>query len=261
MRHIGHYTLLERLASGPSSDIHLAWHQDRSLLCAVKLLKARVAKDRIFAGQLIKEAPAAIRFRHRSSAAVHEVERIEPDHVLVSMELVEGQPLAHVLQRAGQEHRPLTRDMVLWIAAETASVLAAAHQTPWSTDTDQPMIHGALTPYNILITYDGRVKVLGVGLGRSRFYLPPSLARLGYRAPDVFESNALEISNDVYSLGLIIYEALSNQRLFKRATPDETKEAVLHDPIPRLKDNVEYVNDLLDELVAQMTARAPASRP
>jgi serine/threonine protein kinase len=261
LRRLGHYTLLERLASGPSSDIHLAWNQDRGLLAAAKVVKPRIARDRVFAMQLLKEAESAIRFRHRSAAALHDVERIEPDQLIVATDLVEGQPLSHVLQRAGQEQRPLSRDMLLWIAAETASVLSATHQIPWCSDTDEPMVHGALTPYSIMIAYDGRVQLLGVGIGRSRFQLPPSPVRLAYRAPEIFGTNTIEPAGDIYALGLIIYESLTNRRLFRRATPEETRKAILAGELPRLKSSIEYVNELLDELIAQMLARTPDRRP
>jgi serine/threonine protein kinase len=257
MRRVAGYNLLERLASGPSSEVHLA---HAAKLCALKLLKPRAAKDSTLVGTLLREAPRAIGFSHPVAIPVYEVARAGED-VFIAMELVEGQALVHVLHRAQQEGRPLAREVIVLIGRETASLLAAAHATPWADDTDEAMIHGAISPYNIFLTYDGRVRVLGSGLGRSRLSLPPSLGRLAYRAPNALESDRATAQDDIYSLGVLLHDAFTNDRAFRRASLAETKSAIRAGKLPRLKSVVEYAGDVLDELVAQMTSADPRGRP
>src|SRR5262245_37221491 len=108
MRNLGGYTLLERIASGPSSEIYVgvdARKEDANKspeLRAIKLVRPRLARDAAFVDALLRDAPAATQFRHRSSVEIHEVITSDGE-VLIVEELLKARSLGEVLERGEME--------------------------------------------------------------------------------------------------------------------------------------------------------------
>ncbi|MCK6550342.1 serine/threonine protein kinase, partial [Myxococcota bacterium] len=275
MRRIGRYSLVEPLATGATSEVFLAKVDDQALATspelrartaaanghvAVKIFRPHVARDPAFVELFTRETEAAIRFRHPACVGVLDA-GTEDGAPFAALELVKGRTLADVMERARDDQRPIPREIALWIAAECASALRAAHLTPWVAGSSERMVHGGLSPSAILLSDAGRVKILGMGLGRSRARASSTLERLAYRAPEVIERAQLTPLADVYAIGVLVYDLLTNERVFGRATQAETEAAVLRGKFDRLGGRVEYISELVDELVWQMMSRFPESRP
>ncbi|MCK6552823.1 protein kinase, partial [Myxococcota bacterium] len=227
---------------------------------AVKLIKPRLAQDTRYSTLLRSEAAAAIGFRHPSAVRIYEIGQVG-QNVFLSLELVRGQTLAAVLQRAMADRRFLSPDLTLWIGGCLARVLALAHATPWYPGGEPGMLHGEVSPQSVLVTYDGELKLLGVGVGRSRLALPPARSRLPYRPPELFEKRRPDFTADIYGLGVVLYEALSGTRLFQRDSVQETTQAVLDHVVRPLHQIVPEVGPRISDLVARMIARVPSERP
>src|SRR5688572_20900231 len=203
MKVVGPYELLVRLSSANTGYVYSARHSGTPLtskLLAIKLIKPRLATEVRYQQLLLTEAPATIAFNHRNSVRFVDIGHYEGQLLLV-MELMRGQPLSAVLERARADHRPLAAPVLIHIAAHVARALASAHVTPWCDEEERGMIHGEISPQSIMIGYDGSVRLIGVGIGRSRLVLPPARARLPYRAPELFERRRPESATDIYGLG------------------------------------------------------------
>ncbi|MCK6552842.1 protein kinase, partial [Myxococcota bacterium] len=255
MRKIGPYVLSSRIASGTLGDVFLARRDapgaDGDDGVAVKVLRAELARDLRFLRLLFAEAPAAVRFDHPAAVRTLEIERDGAD-VYVAMELERGQPLSSVLKRAQIAGEPIEHRLVAWIGAEIASVLRRAHDTPWFSGAPVGMIHGALSPRGVLVTYDGRIKVLGVGVGRARLSLAPASARLPYCAPELLLEREPTPRVDTYALGVLVHDALTGKHAFRRATDDETKAAIREGRIPPLSPLALRLPAAVGELVQRM---------
>lgn len=268
MRKLGHLVLLSRIASGTLGDVFLArraapprtgeaQHDESDF--AVKLIRPELSRDLRFLRLLFTEAPAALRFSHRSAARVLAVERDAAD-VYIAAELAHGQPLSQLLKRAQLAGEALDQRLVCFIAAEVASVLAAAHGTPWFAGAPSGMIHGGISPRSVLITYHGEVKVLGVGSGRARLSLPISSARLSYAAPEILQEKEPTARVDTYALGVVAYEAIAQRPAFRRATDEETKQAIRDARVPPLNPLSLKVKPEIGDLLAQMIVPKPEAR-
>jgi serine/threonine protein kinase len=273
MQHLrGRFELIARLASGHVGELHLARLapsvdlQSNPRLAgmsvlAVKVLKSQLASNEKFIELLMKERAAAVEFQHDNAVRIVEVSD-PPDPMYVAMELANAQPLSAVLQRASLAKIEIQRTEILCIALAAARALYLAHTTPWEAGAPSGILHAGISPHSILVTYDGSVKVLGVGLGRSHLAVPASNMRLAYRAPELIERTGTDRRADIYSLGLVVHDALAQKKAsFKRRSVEETEAAVLAHELPPLSSECPGLSPKLDAIVNAMTARARGERP
>ena len=123
------------------------------------------------------------------------------------------------------------------------------------------LVHGCLSPRSVLITYDGRVKLLGLGSGRARVTVETPMSRLPYQAPELLKSLPLTHRADVYALGVVLYDALSGKRIFRRGNPEATKTAIREARAPRLNSRDLQVAPEIGDLIAEMMAPRVDARP
>lgn len=276
MRTLGRFNLLERIASGHSSEIYLARVDERtpgapspqakdftplaSPPCALRLLDSRLADHERFTSMLMREAPAALRFHHPNAVDVLEIAQTERD-LFIAMDLAKGQPLSEVMDRAREEDFRIPRELVIWIGAQVASAVKTAHDSAWCDDAGEGMFHGSICPQNVMLTYDGEVKLLGIGIGRSRALITPSPEKLPYRAPEVLAENEITPLSDIYALGVLLYDVFTSEQVFWRASTSEIESAILKNRFERLRTRIPSMSEVVDTLVSEMMSRSPASRP
>jgi serine/threonine protein kinase/CheY-like chemotaxis protein len=268
LRRLGRYALLHRLSSGDHSELFIARLDDRlpggelavGEACACEMPRPDIASDMEYARLLLAEGAAACRIRHKNIAKLFEVERTGPD-LYSAGEHVIGQTLASVLQRGSAGGAAIEKDLLLWIGAEIAAGLQAAHQKAWSPSSAGPMVHGGLSPRSVMLTYEGEVKLLGMGSGHARLHLPPPRSRLHYAAPEVIARRTADRRTDVFALGVVLYDALTGQRLFRRATEVETRAAILEGEPIQAKKELESLGDSAATMIERMLARSPDRRP
>lgn len=262
MRTIGRYALLTRLGSGHLGDVYSARaaDDDAETSVAIKLLRSELVDDLQFSRLLLAEAPAAIAFRHPSALEILEVDRDGPE-AYVAMGLLSGQPLSLLVQRARVEGERVDHRLVAWIGARIASALAAAHEVPWFSGTTAKLVHGALSPRSVFLTYDGDVKLLGMGVGRARRVAPMNPARLPYAAPELLKDADPTPRSDVYGLGTVLYEAFSGRNIFRRANEDDTRAAVRDANAPPLNSTHLDIDASVGDLLAEMMAPRIEARP
>src|SRR5687768_7218665 len=206
---------------------------------AIKILQDRFAGNREYLNRFEQEARAASALNHPNIITIYEID--EMDGVpFIAMELVEGTRLRDVLKGGQVSVRKL-----LSIAAQMAEGLAVAHE--------RGIVHRDLKPENVMITPDGRVKILDFGLARLR-HEPTSpdestsellthvdgrvIGTAGYMSPEQASGNAVDFRSDQFSFGAIVYEMATGRRPFARSTPLDTLSAIVHDE----PDSIEQAN-------------------
>ena len=249
----GRYELLEVLGRGGMGVVFRARDRVLGRVVAVKVLPAERAEDETFVARFVREARAAAALNHPNIAAVFDTGRDEDTRFIV-MEFVSGSSLAAVLRRRGS--LPATEATA--IAAGIAGALDAAHGAG--------IIHRDVKPANVMVDDRGAVKVLDFGIARvaSDTSLTQTATVLGsapYLAPEVARGERADERSDIYSLGCVLYELLTERPPFTGELP----AAVLHQhatapPRPPRELNPR-IPDALDALVVQMLAKAPSARP
>lgn len=246
------YTLNERIAVGGMGEVWQARDEVLGRTVAIKILGQQFLESPEFADRFRAEARHSASLAHPGVAAVYDYAEDEDGAYLV-MEFVNGEPLSALLAR---EHvPPLT--FTLSILAQTADALAAAHEAG--------IIHRDVKPGNIMITPTGSAKVTDFGIARAIDSLP--VTALGqvigtpqYMSPEQASGQPVGTSSDIYSLGVVGYEALAGRRPFNEATPLALAMAHVHGQPPPLPESVPAdVRDLIDRAMAKQPADRPAS--
>lgn len=260
MRTLGRYQLLARLASGSLGEVFAAHAEDDDVAWAVQILPPDLNGELRFARRLLTEANSASRVTHRAAAVPREAIR-EGGELMVVAPLVAGPTLAAVLKLARMERQGIAQSWICHIGAEVAEALAAAHRIPWFPGAPAPMVHGALSPRAIHLTYDGRVVVTGLGVGRARAVLAPGAARLAYAAPERLQGRDPTPRTDGYGLALILYDALSGKRTFQRANEEDTRAAIREANIAPLHSGNLTVSPAVADLLQSFLAPREDARP
>jgi eukaryotic-like serine/threonine-protein kinase len=209
-RQLGPYRVIEKLGHGGMGVVYAAHDTRLGRTVALKALPPAFTRDRVARQRLAREARAAAGLSHPAIATVYAFEEIEGE-VFIASELVRGRTLRMVLASG-----PLVADDLVRTLTSIAEALEAAHQ--------QSIIHRDLKPENVLISNDGRVKVVDFGLARSLTPPPGSnqsltvtgalLGTPGYMAPEQLRGATLDARADVFAFGVMAYECATGAHPF-----------------------------------------------
>jgi serine/threonine-protein kinase len=219
---------------------------------AIKILKDEYLGDPGFLERFRAEARHAALVNHEGIANVFDYGEEEGSAYLV-MELVPGEALSTILER----ERVLSTDRVLDIVAQTASALHAAHSAG--------LVHRDIKPGNLLITPDGRVKITDFGIARIADQVPLTatgqvMGTVQYLSPEQASGHPASPTTDIYSLGIVAYEALAGKRPFTGESQVAIAMAQINEAPPELPVTVsEPVRNLVYACIAKNPADRPAS--
>ncbi|WP_437289007.1 protein kinase domain-containing protein [Sorangium sp. So ce406] len=237
---LGNYELLKELSGGGIGSTWLARASsegDAKGAPPVTILRIyrHLTKKSETADSILREAGAAQQLRFPNVASVLDA-RIADGEVFIVSEYVEGEQLGALVSAAGAEGLPLP--VALRIAADVLRALASAHAA------EPALVHGELNPTHVLIGIDGVTRVGGLGVARAIAGLAPmgtrNPDRLAYAAPERVKAMAthtaapLDARADLFSVGVILWELLSRQRLFSSKLETAVIQKVLTAPIPPL---------------------------
>jgi serine/threonine-protein kinase len=221
-RVFGRYLLLRRLSQGGMGEIFLAKAgeiQGFEKLVIIKKILPHLAEDRDFIKRFIDEAQIAIKLNHGNIATVYEVGMVEGEYFL-ALEYVEGRDLRRTLSHCHELGERIPPDLCLYVAREVANALAYAHRRVDEQGRPINLVHCDISPPNILISFEGEVKIIDFGIAKSAIRIAgtnPNIGfgKFGYMAPEQLVSGGeIDRRTDTYALGVVLYEMLVGQRLF-----------------------------------------------
>ena len=254
-----HYRIERKLGEGGMGAVYLAEDTRLGRRVALKVLHEDVSADAGRRARFEREARAVASLNHPNIVTLHAVEESEGLRFL-AMELVDGRRLTEAIPRNG-----LALDTLLdWSLAVTDALVAAHHQG---------VVHRDLKPDNVMITADGRVKVLDFGLAKLReaslegnlTALPTTsvtaegkiVGTVAYMSPEQAEGKPLDHRSDVFSFGVVLYEMSTGRRPFQGDTPISTISAILKDTPPPPQE----VNPALPRHLGRIVRRCLAKEP
>ncbi|HET8895890.1 MAG TPA: protein kinase [Protaetiibacter sp.] len=246
----GRYQLSSRIAIGGMGEVWQATDLVIGRTVAIKILKDEYLGDPGFLERFRAEARHAALVNHEGIANVFDYGEEDGSAYLV-MELVPGEALSTVLER----EKVLSTDRVLDIVAQTASALQAAHSAG--------LVHRDIKPGNLLMTPDGRVKITDFGIARIADQVPLTatgqvMGTVQYLSPEQASGHPASPSTDIYSLGIVAYEALAGRRPFTGESQVAIAMAHINDAPPDLPVTV---SEPVRNLVYSCIAKRPEDRP
>ena len=244
---LGRYQLCGHLASGGMADVYVArllGEEGFERVVAIKMLKGAASGGTSAEHMFIDEARILARLSHSGIVQIYDLGR-QDGTIFIAMELIFGQSLADVWDACRVRGVRLRGDVVAWIGARVAEALHYAHDARSLQGVVQNLIHRDVNPSNIIITYDGHVKLIDFGLVKgddrlSRTDFGIVKGKVAYLSPEQAHGHEIDRRSDLFQLGTTLWELSTDQRLFKRETNLETvnaiREGIVPDPTTIVRD-------------------------
>ncbi len=235
------------------ATVYLAMDIRLDRTVALKVMHRSLAEDPDFVRRFIGEAKSVASLSHPNVVHVFD-QGTDGDHVYLSMEYVPGRTLRDVLRERGR----LPAREALEIMIPVLAALGAAHQAG--------MVHRDVKPENVLLTADGRVKVVDFGLARAiegghQTKTGVMIGTIGYMSPEQVTAGVMDARSDVYAAGVMLFELLTGRQPYEGENPMSVAYRHVHDRVPAPSVLVPEIPPQLDALVLSATDRDPARRP
>ena len=261
-RTVAHYRVLDKLGKGGMGDVYLAEDTRLHRRVAVKVLPPATAAEPEHLERFAREAKTLAGLNHPNIVTIYSVEE-EGDERLLVMELIEGRTLAEVIPSGG-----LDEERFFELAVPLADALTAAHE--------RGVIHRDLKPSNVMITDEGRVKVVDFGLAKLRreaeareqtVVLDSDLTEEGrilgtypYMSPEQLKGKPVDHRSDIFSLGVVLYEMATGERPFGGETSADLISSILRDTPPPAHERNRELPRHLDRILSHCLERDPDRR-
>lgn len=263
---LGKYRLLGALGHGGMADVYLAvadGPEGFRKLCVLKMLKDTMAADEDFRAMFLDEARLAARLNHPNVVQTFEVSDTDDGRLLLAMEYVEGQPITRVRRRLAPEAFPLTA--YLRVLCDVLDALDYAHNLSDYDGSRLGIVHRDVTPHNILVGYDGRVKLVDFGIAKSSAAMQMTQAgvlkgKVGYMAPEQASLADLDGRADVFSVGVILWEAIAGRRLAEGQSARDVLTRRIEGKDPKIAEVVPEVDPELAAICDKAMSKRPADR-
>ena len=231
----GEYRLLRKLAQGGMAEIFLAQNRAGDF-CAIKRILPHLAHEEGFIRMFIDEARIVSHLDHPNIAGVYDQGRHDGFYY-IAMEFVQGHSLLAFTERAKATKMPLPFGLLGYVVAELLGGLGFAHSARDAKGRHLQIVHRDVTPQNVLISYEGEVKLIDFGVAKARARLTQTEAgftkgKLSYMSPEQARGEELDGRSDLFSVGIILHEVTTNTRLFNKEGPGGILGAIVNEPIP-----------------------------
>jgi serine/threonine-protein kinase len=260
----GKYTLLCKLATGGMGELYVARQSGAGgfeKLVVIKRLLPHLAEDSHFVAMLLDEARIAARLSHPNVCQVYDLGEAEGNYY-IAMEHLEGLPASLLLRRARRAGQRLEVGLAAALLKQAAEGLHHAHELTDAEGKSIGLVHRDVSPSNLFVTATGTVKVLDFGVAKSqdalaRTHTGALKGKYAYMSPEQVIGNPVDRRADVFSLGVVLFELMTAQRLFWRDSEYKMFQAIVEDPVPSLLD----VRPGLPPKVGQVADRALSRDP
>lgn len=232
---------------------------------AMKRLRSDLAEDDAVVAMFLDEARIAAAIDHPNVVRTLDVGRDDDGPFLV-MEFVDGFTLADWIADHHAAGKQMPLGLCVEVARQVAAGLAAAHALTDQRGEPLALVHRDVSPQNILVDYDGQVRVADFGIARAvgrttRTSTGVLKGKVGYMSPEQLRFEPLDARADLFALGVVIYEMATCQRLYAAPENEEALRATLEQPAPDLGETRPEAPDALVELLFRLLAKKPEHRP
>ena len=261
------YEILAKLAEGGMAEIFLARAASAGGVARYVVLKRilpRYAMDAQFLRMFLDEARLAAQLQHQNIAQVYDVGKLG-DSYFFTMEYVHGETLRAIVARTRASDRIIPLDVILTIAAGAAGGLHHAHERIGLGGQPLGIVHRDVSPSNLMVSYEGAVKLVDFGVAKASDRLHETRSgaikgKISYLSPEQCHAGEIDRRSDLFSLGIVMWELLARERLYRRASDFENMSAIIHEPTPAPSTRRPNVPPELDALVLKLVEKSPDAR-
>ncbi len=261
-RLFGKYYLLELINVGGMAEVFKAKMfgvEGFEKIVAIKKILPEVAEDGDFIRMFIDEAKIAVQLSHPNIVQILELGKIE-DSYFIAMELVNGKDLKTTRKRLKKVELLMPVEQCAYVISQVCDGLDYAHRKTDEKMAGLNIVHRDISPQNIIISYEGNVKLIDFGIAKAKSKSTKTQAgmlkgKFSYMSPEQVSGQALDRRSDIFSLGVVLFEMLTGKRLFLGKNDVETLEKIRKAEVPPPSVFNPDVNAELDQIVLRALAR------
>ncbi len=274
----GKYLLLDRINIGGMAEV---WRGKTfgaggfERLVAIKRILPNIAEDEEFITMFIDEAKISVQLAHANIAQIYELGHISNSY-FIAMEYIPGKDMRAIFDRCRKKGEPAPIPLVAYCISKMCEGLDYAHRKKDQMGRDLNIVHRDISPQNILISYEGEVKVIDFGIAKAAGKATKTQAgilkgKFGYMSPEQIRGLPLDRRSDVFAIGVCLYEMLTGERLFvgdsdfsvlekvrkaevappstyNRKIPEQLEKIVLKALAKDVDERYQYASELGDDL-------------
>ncbi|HEX7598771.1 MAG TPA: serine/threonine-protein kinase [Polyangia bacterium] len=265
----GKYTLFERIGRGGMADVFKARVQGPGgfeRIFVVKRILPHLSDDPVFTKMFVEEAKLAARLNHPNIVQVFELGSVDNEYFM-SMEYVRGHDLAETMRTLWARVGPPRPELVAYVGREMCRALAYSHDFTADDGSRLGMIHRDISPSNVMLSFEGAVKILDFGIAKALGGEKDESTKTGtlkgkfaYMAPEQTVSNEIDRRIDIFATGIVLHEILTGRRLFKGENDLQTIERVRLCNVPPPSLHNPLCPPEMDDIVLMALAKDPQDR-
>ncbi|HVY40483.1 MAG TPA: serine/threonine-protein kinase, partial [Polyangia bacterium] len=263
----GKYYLLERINVGGMAEVFKAKTfgvEGFERLLAVKRILPNIAEDEEFISMFIDEAKIAVQLQHANIAQIFDLGKVDGSF-FIALEYVHGRDLRSIFDRMRSRGDSLPVSMACYVMMQVCEGLDYAHNKRDAQGRQLHLIHRDISPQNVLIGYEGEVKLIDFGIAKAAGKASTTQAgilkgKFGYMSPEQVRGLPIDKRSDIFAVGIVLYELLTGERLFVGETDFSTLEKVRNVEIVPPSSYNKKIPPELERLILKALARDPEDR-
>lgn len=264
---LGDYILIEKLAQGGMAEVFKAKTADPQgieRLVVIKRILPHISSNPDYVEMLIDEARIAVHFTHGNMAQIYDLGRVGDDYFIV-MEYVDGKTLGQILRELKERGETIPIEIVIYAMAEVCRGLDYIHHKAGPDGRQLGVIHRDISPQNIIISRSGTVKIIDFGVAKafekeSHTESGVLKGKFAYMSPEQADGHLLDQRSDIFSAGILLWELLTMERLFKRKGNQETLKAVRKAKVASPSARRREIPRDIDRIVLKALKKKPSGR-
>ncbi len=263
----GKYQLIEKIATGGMAEVYKAKSYGVAgfeKLLVIKKILPHLSRNPEFVKMFINEAKIAVSLNHANIVQVYDLGKVDNDYYM-AMEFIHGQDLMHIIKLGRKTRRFLPIPTGVYIITELARGLDYAHTLSDPAGRPLNVVHQDVSPHNLLISYEGDVKLMDFGIARFGEVEEEEAGKMAggkfaYMAPEQARAEMVDNRSDIFAAGIILYELITGQRLYAGKDRKEKMRMVRNADIPPPRAVNPEIPARLEEILLKALARNPDER-
>ncbi len=266
-RPFGHYFILEKIAQGGMAEVFKGLTYDFSGIkkfIVIKRILPHISANKEFINMLIAEAKIAVHLSHGNIAQVYDLGKVGNDYFIV-MEYVDGKNLSQILKKCREKGNLLPIEFCIYFISELCNGLDYIHRRTDEIGNEFKIVHRDISPQNVIVSFSGNVKIVDFGVAKAAIKLGENESgilkgKFAYMSPEQADGIDIDHRSDLFSTGIVLWELLTGQRLFKKKTNTETVLAVKQMAVIPPSQYRPDIPVELDQIVLKMLNRKVSKR-
>lgn len=263
----GQYELMELIATGGMAEVYkarMSGVEGFQKIVAIKRILSHLTDNDEFVTMFIDEAKLAAQLQHPNIIHIYDLGKIERSYY-IAMEFIDGKDLRSILRELEENGRKMPLPLALFIVSRLAAALDYAHRKKDLQGRDMALVHRDVSPQNVLISFDGEIKLCDFGIAKaavkaSQTRVGALKGKLQYMSPEQAWGKGIDHRSDIFSLGLVLYELVTDRKGFTGDSELSILEQARTPRLPRVRDLDPNIPEEVEQVVLKALQEHPDKR-